>query len=759
MNNLKNHISFLITSLFLTLHLCSQVPVDFDDFVSVDSYASVEDAIQNETYIYFPGRTDGQDKDRKYFIDNPIIIDDGNPRYLYGVGFKKVTLVPNDKSQPLFIINDATGFRMCNFFINSKLDADSINYEAIRFNSPGIKAEFQNMRIFESSVSIKASGDYIFDLVGWVMNGKLDNGLIVDDSLASVYLVSCSGENDNSIPDAGPDISWVWMKNGHLEAYSCFPAGYTRGSAGDFRIECPSHKGFHIIAFNRSEGTKRKQGGLTDADQSKLLYVPPSDKEINIALKANRLGCQEPNTSMVDYNAAGTVWLIANRCDIGNGITELSSIPLDSAKTYLISGNAPDANIVAIGNVVANTAILSHIHAANKVSIANIGDLQALYNTADDAFPPGVDDMVFFENGRLIDASIPVFYDTANIPIIDVPMVNYPLNSELDLVNVKDYGAQGDGVTDDTDEIQAALDDKGWKLYFPPGTYIITSELTISGFRSAFGGCGGWIAGAGSDVTTIKNTSGGSVVKASGVCLYLIQGITFETTDQSDICFALDHGADYSTSNLFYDCRFKGGNICMGTAVISGPNCEHMSMQKCVFDGGVQGWVHGNPNALMNVVHECEFKNCDYNFGVERWDDTTSNNFGNFGILSATCTGTGIADFARIPRQKSGYVHKLVSDATQIYSDKNETVFTYSQVFGSCTWNNLTTDTIYSNVKSGGPIFIHSDVTGDKIIKSIPPDEGRGFIINLWSNLAGWNSSRNWYQSTGKTHVKYFRED
>lgn len=44
-------------------------------------------------------------------------------------------------------------------------------------------------------------------------------------------------------------------------------------------------------------------------------------------------------------------------------------------------------------------------------------------------------------------------------------------------INVTDYGATGDGVTDDTAAIQAALDSGSPTVYFPQGTYIITSAL------------------------------------------------------------------------------------------------------------------------------------------------------------------------------------------------------------------------------------------------------------------------------------------
>lgn len=47
-----------------------------------------------------------------------------------------------------------------------------------------------------------------------------------------------------------------------------------------------------------------------------------------------------------------------------------------------------------------------------------------------------------------------------------------------DVVNVKRYGAVGDGVTDDTVAIQAALN-VGGRIYFPKGTYFVTDTLIL----------------------------------------------------------------------------------------------------------------------------------------------------------------------------------------------------------------------------------------------------------------------------------------
>ena len=49
-----------------------------------------------------------------------------------------------------------------------------------------------------------------------------------------------------------------------------------------------------------------------------------------------------------------------------------------------------------------------------------------------------------------------------------------------DSVSVRDYGAKGDGVTDDTAAIQAAIDSGAGAVYIPSGNYIVTSQITCS---------------------------------------------------------------------------------------------------------------------------------------------------------------------------------------------------------------------------------------------------------------------------------------
>lgn len=52
---------------------------------------------------------------------------------------------------------------------------------------------------------------------------------------------------------------------------------------------------------------------------------------------------------------------------------------------------------------------------------------------------------------------------------------------DVGIINAADYGATGDGVTDDTDSLQAAIDAAaGQRLWIPEGRYIISAQLDVS---------------------------------------------------------------------------------------------------------------------------------------------------------------------------------------------------------------------------------------------------------------------------------------
>lgn len=76
--------------------------------------------------------------------------------------------------------------------------------------------------------------------------------------------------------------------------------------------------------------------------------------------------------------------------------------------------------------------------------------------------------------------------------------------------NVKDYGATGNGSTDDTSAINAAIaganTNSGGIVFFPTGTYIVSSTLTAPASKVTIMGCG-----AGSIIKLASGWSGGRV--------------------------------------------------------------------------------------------------------------------------------------------------------------------------------------------------------------------------------------------------------
>jgi hypothetical protein len=84
-------------------------------------------------------------------------------------------------------------------------------------------------------------------------------------------------------------------------------------------------------------------------------------------------------------------------------------------------------------------------------------------------------------------------------------------NKLKDVVSVKDFGAVGDGVADDTAAIQAAIDSlsaQGGAVYLPEGDYLTTSAITVAKDRVSITG-----EGYCSRIVCNNATSGAIVVK------------------------------------------------------------------------------------------------------------------------------------------------------------------------------------------------------------------------------------------------------
>lgn len=83
----------------------------------------------------------------------------------------------------------------------------------------------------------------------------------------------------------------------------------------------------------------------------------------------------------------------------------------------------------------------------------------------------------------------------------------FPLNSDGGPLNVKNYGALGNGTTNDTAAIQSALTAAaGNALYFPPGTYLMSTGVSVLSNTKVYG------AGSGSTIISLSNGNQGFLI-------------------------------------------------------------------------------------------------------------------------------------------------------------------------------------------------------------------------------------------------------
>ena len=109
------------------------------------------------------------------------------------------------------------------------------------------------------------------------------------------------------------------------------------------------------------------------------------------------------------------------------------------------------------------------------VEVLNAGNRLVIceYNSLELQFAGMIGDNLYFHTGAW-GGDIYVCVDSFGVRVITE-------SDPITVVNVLDYDAVGDGVTDDTDAIQDALydaEEKGLPLYFPTGTYLVSSTIT-----------------------------------------------------------------------------------------------------------------------------------------------------------------------------------------------------------------------------------------------------------------------------------------
>jgi len=212
------------------------------------------------------------------------------------------------------------------------------------------------------------------------------------------------------------------------------------------------------------------------------------------------------------------------------------------------------------------------------------------------------------------------------------------------LFAVKNYGAVGNGVADDTAEIQAAIDAAevvGGIVYFNPGTYRTSDAIVVPTGVSLIG------AGAGSSIVSLNHASNRIMVVEESLGRRMISGLTFKSA------VANSHATWLKVAGRvkFSDCRFDCGNqtACVVNVEYSGTLLA-VDFEDCDFDNitGIGNAITSTSSTWINLRY-CNF---DTKAGVTALDAaaTTIVDIGVQGVvhgcdfeLTALATGSGRA--------------------------------------------------------------------------------------------------------------------
>ena len=201
------------------------------------------------------------------------------------------------------------------------------------------------------------------------------------------------------------------------------------------------------------------------------------------------------------------------------------------------------------------------------------------------------------------------------------------------VINVKEYGAKGDGLTDDSDIIKQCIELLGWNggtVYFPKGTYLINKKIDLCSYegvqRHSI-----TLIGESQDGTVLlkneKSTFNDYIIKVNGYH-HTIKNLTILGTKKDDVSYFGDKGifiTGYPMPNIDIGCKFLnidmvkvrrcGVGIQFGNydVDLKDPDIETNNFENIAITECNTGIFFNGQNILNNPFKNSHFTDCrDY---------------------------------------------------------------------------------------------------------------------------------------------------
>ena len=176
-----------------------------------------------------------------------------------------------------------------------------------------------------------------------------------------------------------------------------------------------------------------------------------------------------------------------------------------------------------------------------------------------------------------------------------------------DTVSVKDFGAVGDGVTDDTTAIQNAINASS-ELYFPPGNYLVSAQINLKNDFSIVG------------------EPGAKIILANGVTPHVLRGNPCNNFVMQNMTI---EGNGLSGNSTVY--ISNSANVTIQNCKITKSGANAIWLSSCVF-AKVENCILSS-----NYYYGLEFRDCD---GCKAIANQCNDN-GSTGVATST-GGRGI---------------------------------------------------------------------------------------------------------------------
>lgn len=228
-----------------------------------------------------------------------------------------------------------------------------------------------------------------------------------------------------------------------------------------------------------------------------------------------------------------------------------------------------------------------------------------------------------------------------------VDLANVSTGGTVNVYNVKNpsYGAVGDGSTDDSTSIQAAIDAAeaagGGIIFFPLGEYSIQTTLVINkaqGVRFVgVGNVGDW-RGGGTDSNTgtvlaWDGANDGTLLQIRGCRIITFENIHFAGKDSSDntktdiLVSIKNHTDGDACGNIYFtNCNFMHAEAGIQCADASGDNnASDLTLKDCAFKNCITGFLVKNIQGINYLANYISATDCTNVFYFENGGNFTVN--------------------------------------------------------------------------------------------------------------------------------------